>query len=176
MQRNPFHPGDLALAEMIDREAELARLNALIEGGDWCRLAAPRRYGKTMLLRRALQDASARGDAAGPSGRGPSAAEPDSPEAGSRPASSAAAGRAGGPSPSEGGPGGPGLLALLRAMKRLSRIREADGTAAERTEPSRPSIFVEPLQAPPGARPVRVALPRGWRARSARDMAAPRQR
>ena len=63
MQRNPFHPGDLRHEEMIDREEELARLDALIEGGDWCRLVAPRRYGKTLLLRRALANAEARGDA-----------------------------------------------------------------------------------------------------------------
>lgn len=64
MQRNPFHPGDLPLDEMIDREEELARLGALIDGGDRCRLVAPRRYGKTLLLKRALADAAARGDAA----------------------------------------------------------------------------------------------------------------
>jgi hypothetical protein len=139
-------------------------------------LAAPAPDEAAALSPAAAPSWRARSAAPGPSGREPSAAEPCSPEDASRRAPSAAAGRGGDPSPPEGSLGGPGLLALLRAMKRLSRMREADGTAAERTEPSRPSIFVEPLQAPPGAGQVRVGPPGRWRARPARGMAAPRQR
>ena len=46
---------------MIDREGEAARLLALAEGGHASRLVAPRRYGKTSLLRRALLDAGRTG-------------------------------------------------------------------------------------------------------------------
>ena len=56
---NPFRiAGELVPAEMIDREAEAARLRALAEGGHASRLVAPRRYGKTSLLRRVLLEAA----------------------------------------------------------------------------------------------------------------------
>lgn len=43
---------------MIDRDPETERLRALAEGGHASRLVAPRRYGKTSLLRRVLRDAA----------------------------------------------------------------------------------------------------------------------
>lgn len=58
MELNPFtfnrpvEPDDL-----IDREAEARRLLELAEGGHASRLSAPRRYGKTSLLRRVGRDA-----------------------------------------------------------------------------------------------------------------------
>jgi hypothetical protein len=56
---NPFRiAGELLPDEMIDRDPETARLRALAEGGHASRLVAPRRYGKTSLLRRVLRDAS----------------------------------------------------------------------------------------------------------------------
>ena len=56
---NPFRiAGELLRDEMIDRDAEAARLLALASGGHAARLVAPRRYGKTSLLRRVLTDAS----------------------------------------------------------------------------------------------------------------------
>ena len=56
---NPFRiAGELLRDEMIDRDAEAARLLALASGGHASRLVAPRRYGKTSLLRRVLTDAS----------------------------------------------------------------------------------------------------------------------
>lgn len=59
---NPFTiSGELRSGEMIDREEEAARLLALAEGGHWVRLQAPRRYGKTTLLRRTLDDAARAG-------------------------------------------------------------------------------------------------------------------
>jgi hypothetical protein len=59
---NPFRiAGELLPDEMIDREAEAARLLALAAGGHSSRLVAPRRYGKTSLLRRVLGHASAEG-------------------------------------------------------------------------------------------------------------------
>ncbi len=48
----PVDPKDL-----IDRERESEKLVALAEGGHATRLSAPRRYGKTSLLRRAGQEA-----------------------------------------------------------------------------------------------------------------------
>lgn len=54
---NPFvfsRPVDPA--DLIDREGEAAQLVALAEGGHATRLSAPRRYGKTSLLRRVGQD------------------------------------------------------------------------------------------------------------------------
>jgi hypothetical protein len=47
----PVEPSDL-----IDREAETAHLMSLAEGGLATRLSAPRRYGKTSLLRRVGHD------------------------------------------------------------------------------------------------------------------------
>lgn len=56
---NPFRiAGELLPDEMIDRNAETTRLRALAEGGHASRLVAPRRYGKTSLLRRVLGDAA----------------------------------------------------------------------------------------------------------------------
>ena len=55
---NPFvysHP--LAPDQIIDRERETAELLAAAVGGHYVRLYAPRRYGKTSLLRRVLADA-----------------------------------------------------------------------------------------------------------------------
>lgn len=47
--------------QLIDREDEAKRLLALAEGGHASRLAAPRRYGKTSLLRRVGRDADLAG-------------------------------------------------------------------------------------------------------------------
>jgi hypothetical protein len=59
---NPFSiSGELAPEQMIDREPEAERLLALARGGHSSRLVAPRRYGKTTLLRRLLTDAAADG-------------------------------------------------------------------------------------------------------------------
>lgn len=56
---NPFLvSGPLPPGEMIDRDAEAARLRDLVEGGHSVRLVAPRRYGKTTLLRRVLAEAA----------------------------------------------------------------------------------------------------------------------
>lgn len=50
---NPFQvTKPVAPAEVIDREEETARLLSLAEEGNNARLVAPRRYGKTSLLRR----------------------------------------------------------------------------------------------------------------------------
>ena len=54
---NPFiysHP--LAPDEIIDRDEETTRLLAAAVGGHYVRLYAPRKYGKTSLLRRVLRD------------------------------------------------------------------------------------------------------------------------
>src|SRR5690349_19435749 len=51
---NPFRFGDLALDDsFIDREAELAELKADMRNGQNVVVFAPRRYGKSSLLRRA---------------------------------------------------------------------------------------------------------------------------
>jgi uncharacterized protein len=58
---NPFvysHP--LAPEDVIDREAETDQLLRNVVGGHFVRLYAPRKYGKTSLLRRALGEAAAR--------------------------------------------------------------------------------------------------------------------
>jgi uncharacterized protein len=55
---NPFvysHP--IAPDEIIDRDEETRRLLASAVGGHFVRLYAPRKYGKTSLLRRVLRDA-----------------------------------------------------------------------------------------------------------------------
>jgi hypothetical protein len=55
---NPFvysHP--IAPDEIIDRDDETRRLLANAVGGHYVRLYAPRKYGKTSLLRRVLRDA-----------------------------------------------------------------------------------------------------------------------
>jgi hypothetical protein len=54
---NPFifsHP--LAPDDIIDRDEETNRLLAAAVGGHYVRLYAPRKYGKTSLLRRVLRD------------------------------------------------------------------------------------------------------------------------
>lgn len=59
---NPFvysHP--LAPDEVIDRDDETDELLAAAAGGHYVRLYAPRKYGKTSLLRRVLRDAEAQG-------------------------------------------------------------------------------------------------------------------
>jgi len=59
---NPFVYGEPVPArELIDREAEVERLVSLARGGHNTRLSAPRRYGKTSLLRRVLADAAGEG-------------------------------------------------------------------------------------------------------------------
>jgi len=59
---NPFrYSGPLPPDEMIDRDSEADDLLSLAEGGHSFRLLAPRRYGKTTLLRRVLQAADKRG-------------------------------------------------------------------------------------------------------------------
>jgi hypothetical protein len=56
---NPFHfSGPLPASEMIDREREAAELLALARAGHSVRLVGPRRYGKTTVLRRLLDDAA----------------------------------------------------------------------------------------------------------------------
>jgi uncharacterized protein len=55
---NPFvFSRPLAPDHLIDREHEAEQLAALAEGGHATRLSAPRRYGKTSLLRRVGRDA-----------------------------------------------------------------------------------------------------------------------
>ena len=57
LEINPFvysHP--LAPEEIIDRDGETAALLKHALGGHYVRLYAPRKYGKTSLLRRALRD------------------------------------------------------------------------------------------------------------------------
>lgn len=62
MPPNPFQfSGPLPPAQMIDREEEARDLLALAQGGHSIRLLGPRRYGKTTLLRRVLDDAEAEG-------------------------------------------------------------------------------------------------------------------
>ena len=59
---NPFRiAGELLPGEMIDRDEEAARLLSLASGGHSSRLVAPRRYGKTSLLRRVLGEAMEEG-------------------------------------------------------------------------------------------------------------------
>lgn len=61
-ESNPFRiAGELPMGEMIDRDDEAVRLLSLAEGGHSSRLVAPRRYGKTSLLRRVLGEAAAEG-------------------------------------------------------------------------------------------------------------------
>src|ERR687892_547315 len=62
IEPNPFRiAGELLPFEMIDREDASARLRSLAAGGHSSRLIAPRRYGKTSLLRHVLAQASADG-------------------------------------------------------------------------------------------------------------------
>lgn len=62
MELNPFvFNRPLDPDRLIDREDEAERLLALAEGGHASRLSAPRRYGKTSLLRRVGRDAERAG-------------------------------------------------------------------------------------------------------------------
>jgi uncharacterized protein len=62
IEANPFRiAGELLPGEMIDRDEAATRLIALAAGGHSSRLVAPRRYGKTSLLRRVLAHAAADG-------------------------------------------------------------------------------------------------------------------
>lgn len=55
---NPFvFTQPVAPDDLIDRDEESERLLTLAEGGHAVRLSAPRRYGKTSLLRRIGRDA-----------------------------------------------------------------------------------------------------------------------
>src|SRR5215207_8012109 len=55
---NPFvYSRPIAPDEVIDRDAETAKRLALAAGGHYVRLYAPRKFGKTSLLRRVLRDA-----------------------------------------------------------------------------------------------------------------------
>jgi hypothetical protein len=55
---NPFRfSGPLDPTEMIDREVEASELLELAQGGHSVRLVGPRRYGKTTLLQKVLDDA-----------------------------------------------------------------------------------------------------------------------
>lgn len=59
---NPFYFGDLALDEAFtDRELELSSLKSDILNGQNVALIAPRRYGKSSLVRRAIQELVAEG-------------------------------------------------------------------------------------------------------------------
>ena len=59
---NPFPvSGELPRRHMIGRRGEIERLLGLAQGGHSARISAPRRYGKTTLLRRALEEASDEG-------------------------------------------------------------------------------------------------------------------
>jgi hypothetical protein len=59
---NPFYYGDLALDEAFtDRQSELKALEADLRNGQNVALIAPRRYGKSSLVRRATQHLVARG-------------------------------------------------------------------------------------------------------------------
>lgn len=62
MELNPFvFNRPLDPDQLIDRDEEAKRLLALAEGGHASRLSAPRRYGKTSLLRRVGRDAEMAG-------------------------------------------------------------------------------------------------------------------
>ncbi len=61
MEINPFvysHP--LSPEDIIDRDDETAELLQNVVGGHFVRLFAPRKYGKTSLLKRALRDGETR--------------------------------------------------------------------------------------------------------------------
>jgi uncharacterized protein len=55
---NPFvYSRPIAPDDVVDRDEETRKLLALAAGGHYVRLYAPRKYGKTSLLRRVLRDA-----------------------------------------------------------------------------------------------------------------------
>ena len=57
---NPFvYSRPVAPENVLDREEEIAQLLSLAGGGHYVRLFAPRRFGKTSLLRKTLADAQA---------------------------------------------------------------------------------------------------------------------
>ena len=59
---NPFRYSEpLPVEELLDRDAEADELLRRAEEGNNSRLVAPRRYGKTSLLRRVIHDAQAQG-------------------------------------------------------------------------------------------------------------------
>jgi hypothetical protein len=59
---NPFqYSGPVPVDDVIDREAETAELVDLAAGGHNTRVQAPRRYGKTSLLRKVLHEADRNG-------------------------------------------------------------------------------------------------------------------
>jgi hypothetical protein len=59
---NPFHyTSPVAAEDLVDRQRELSEILDLAYSGNNARLAAPRRYGKTSLLRAVLADADRRG-------------------------------------------------------------------------------------------------------------------
>lgn len=60
MTTNPFvYSRPLSPEDVIDRDGEVAELLRHAVGGHYVRLFAPRKYGKTSLLRRALRDGEA---------------------------------------------------------------------------------------------------------------------
>ena len=62
LELNPFIYGDpVPPADLIDRDQEVRRLLELAEGGHNSRVQAPRRYGKTSILLKVLQQADAAG-------------------------------------------------------------------------------------------------------------------
>ncbi|MFN2582185.1 MAG: hypothetical protein ABR498_05530, partial [Candidatus Dormibacteria bacterium] len=65
-ERNPYHFGSPAADPYFtDRADELERIAALMLNGQNLILIAPRRYGKTSLLARAVERASAQGGRSG---------------------------------------------------------------------------------------------------------------
>ena len=59
---NPFYYGDLALDQAFtDRQEELKTLKADIRNGQNVAIIAPRRYGKSSLVRRATQELTQEG-------------------------------------------------------------------------------------------------------------------
>ncbi len=60
---NPFvYSRPVAPEDVLDREAEIAHLLSLAGGGHYVRLFAPRRFGKTSLLRKTLAEAERGGE------------------------------------------------------------------------------------------------------------------
>jgi len=60
---NPFvYSRPVAPQDVLDREPEISQLLSLAGGGHYVRLYAPRRFGKTSLLRKALAEAAAGGE------------------------------------------------------------------------------------------------------------------